>query len=293
MAAQVCHLPPLIYGTAWKKEKTRALVCQAVLAGFRAVDTAAQPKHYREDLVAQGIVDAMHGAGITRSELYVQTKYTSVMGQDPSSMPYDAQKSITDQVQVSVNSSLRNFEATTALCEDAYIDCLVLHSPFPRFEQTKEAWRAMESHVPHHVRTLGISNIYQPSALRQLYDFAIVKPSVVQNRFYGDSGYDEDIRAFCKDRDLVYQSFWTLTANPHLLKSKPVADISQRIGVSKAVALYSLVLGLGNMAILDGTTNVERMAEDLEGVEKIRTWSRSQSSEWQAFMDSFRELLRR
>lgn len=41
------QMPRLIYGTAWKKEKTTQLVVQAVLNGFRGIDTACQPKHYR------------------------------------------------------------------------------------------------------------------------------------------------------------------------------------------------------------------------------------------------------
>ena len=39
---------PIIYGTAWKKERTAELVIAAVLAGFRGIDTACQPKHYQE-----------------------------------------------------------------------------------------------------------------------------------------------------------------------------------------------------------------------------------------------------
>ena len=40
-----------IYGTAWKKEETEALVLQAIDAGFTAFDTANQKKHYREDFI--------------------------------------------------------------------------------------------------------------------------------------------------------------------------------------------------------------------------------------------------
>ena len=43
-------MPRMIYGTAWKKEKTTLLVKQAISLGFRAVDTACQPKHYSEGL---------------------------------------------------------------------------------------------------------------------------------------------------------------------------------------------------------------------------------------------------
>jgi hypothetical protein len=41
------QMPRLIYGTAWKKEATTQLVIKAVLSGFRGIDTACQPKHYR------------------------------------------------------------------------------------------------------------------------------------------------------------------------------------------------------------------------------------------------------
>ena len=41
------QMPRLIYGTAWKKETTTSLVIKAVLNGFRGIDTACQPKHYR------------------------------------------------------------------------------------------------------------------------------------------------------------------------------------------------------------------------------------------------------
>ena len=106
---------------------------------------------------------------------------------------------------------------------------------------TQEAWKAMETQVPERARTLGISNIYHIQALKALYNSAMVKPSVVQNRFYADSGYDKDIRAFCSDNDIRYQSFWTLTANPKLLTSKPVTTVAELGKVNTATALYSLV----------------------------------------------------
>ena len=34
---------------------------------------------------------------------------------------------------------------------------------------------------------------------------------------YADTHYDRDIRTYCKQKKIIYQSFWTLNANPHLL----------------------------------------------------------------------------
>jgi diketogulonate reductase-like aldo/keto reductase len=64
-------LPVLIYGTAWKEDRTADLVFKALGAGFRAIDTAAQPKHYREDLVGDGIRRAIRAGKIRREDLYV------------------------------------------------------------------------------------------------------------------------------------------------------------------------------------------------------------------------------
>jgi hypothetical protein len=45
-------LPALLYGTAWKKDRTRPLVELAVRLGFRGIDTACRPKHYDEDVAS-------------------------------------------------------------------------------------------------------------------------------------------------------------------------------------------------------------------------------------------------
>ena len=50
----------MIYGTAWKEDRTSSLVKQALQCGFRAIDTACQPKHYKENLVGLGIAEAMN-----------------------------------------------------------------------------------------------------------------------------------------------------------------------------------------------------------------------------------------
>ncbi|KAK3623953.1 hypothetical protein LTR56_021314 [Elasticomyces elasticus] len=289
--SRAARVPTLIYGTAWKKGKTRDLVRQALVTGFRGVDTAAQPKHYREDLVGQGIGDAMKEVGIKRHDLYIQTKYTSVNGQDPSKMPYDATTSITEQVHASIASSLQHLDSTAERPEEVYIDCLVLHSPLPTQSQTREAWQAMESHVPKQVRSLGISNLYELPALMALYELASIKPAVIQNRFYRATGYDRDIRAFCRERGMIYQSFWTLTGNPDLLRSPSVRHVAAGLGVTAPVALYGLALSLEGISILDGTTDPGHMKADLDGVEAVQLWLRGSDQKQAAALTAFNALL--
>ena len=64
-------IPRLVYGTAWKKERTAELVYQALRAGFKGIDTAAQPRHYQENLVGDGVRRAIKEGLVTRDELYV------------------------------------------------------------------------------------------------------------------------------------------------------------------------------------------------------------------------------
>lgn len=64
--------PAFIYGTAWKKDETSRLVKEALTAGFRGIDTAAQPRHYREELVGIALREAFKEGKIQRSDIYVR-----------------------------------------------------------------------------------------------------------------------------------------------------------------------------------------------------------------------------
>lgn len=149
----------------------------------------------------------------------------------------------------------------------------------------------MELHAPAFARTLGLSNVHDVGLLREVYGAASTKPAVLQNGFHAGTGYDGAVRAFCEDKGIVYQSFWTLTANPGLVRAEVVGDVARRVGVGEAVALYALVMGLGRVSVLDGTTSAERMREDLEGVRKVMEWADREGEGWREMMGRFRELL--
>lgn len=210
-------------------------------------------------------------------------------------MPYSPDDAIATQVHASVKSSLLNLRPTDDPATDdntasaAYIDCLLLHSPLPNIRQTLEAWRALETYVPHQIRHLGISNVSRP-ILEVLHRSATVKPAVVQNRFYASTGYDVSLRQFCRDSGIVYEAFWTLTGNPHLLTTTPVTMLAQFAGVGAEVALYALVMAM-DVVVLNGTTNAQRMREDLEGVKKVQEWSKQKEDSWNTILGDFMHML--
>ncbi len=249
-------MPPLIYGTAWKKEKTKELVIQAVKAGFQGIDTACQPKHYNEAGVGEAL-EALADEGVKRETLFLQTKFTPLGGQDPNNTPYDEGADLSSQVAQSFEVSKQNLKTD-------YIDSLLLHSPLFPYKELLSVWRAMETiHQNGEVRQLGISNTYDLGTLKRLYEDAKVKPSVVQNRFYQESDYDKKIRDWCKTHEIAYQSFWTLTANPHILQSRELFDLSRKYD-KNVVQLYFAYLHQVGITPLTGTSDLAHMELDLK-----------------------------
>jgi diketogulonate reductase-like aldo/keto reductase len=248
--------PRIIYGTAWKKTRTQELVRTAIQSGFRAVDTACQPKHYNEAGVGAGVADCLNDS-LRRSDLYLQTKFTPLSGQDPKQIPYDSGVPPAQQVAQSFQTSMRNLRTD-------YVDCLILHSPLPDPSQMSQVWGAMEQlfHAGG-TRRLGISNCYSAASLKTLYREATVKPAVVQNRFHAETGYDREIREFCRQREIVYQSFWTLTANPQLLAHGTLSILASKYARTPAQILFRY-LTQSDVVPLTGTTSTTHMREDLE-----------------------------
>lgn len=249
------RMPAIVYGTAWKKEQTAGLVRMAIEHGFRGIDTACQPKHYDERGVGEGVA-ACAGAKLERADLYLQTKFTPVDGQEPQRIPYDPRAPLPEQVAQSLQVSLRNLQTS-------YVDSLVLHSPLASSARTLQAWRAMEALVDSGgAKQIGISNCYSLEQLQRLCSGARIMPAVVQNRFYAQTGYDTDIRAFCRERSIIYQSFWTLTANPHVLEDPDVQALATAHERTPAQILFRYLTQMG-VVPLTGTRSPAHMSEDL------------------------------
>ena len=130
------------------------------------------------------------------------------MAQDPQNIPYDPRLSLADQVHTSLRSSFCNLlSASDSLIQDStIIDSVVIHLPLRTIEETMEVWRTLESYIPKKFRNLGISNT-DLSLLKQLYEASTIKLSVVQNRSYDATGFDNDLWKYCVDKGIVYQAF--------------------------------------------------------------------------------------
>lgn len=249
-------MPPLIYGTAWKKDKTAQLVETALRSGFRGIDTAGQPKHYQEELVGEGLLKAFE-KGIKREDIFIQTKFTPIDGQDPNNMPYSKDSSLEKQIIDSFNESKKNLHTD-------FIDSYVLHSPIFPGAKLMKAWETMESfYAKKEIGQLGISNCYDLDVLQYLYNNSSVKPAVVQNRFYAHTSYDKELRDWCGEKGIIYQSFWSLTANMNILSSDYLEKLAQKYSKTQAQVFYRFLNQI-NIVPLIGTTSAEHMKEDLD-----------------------------
>lgn len=258
-------VPTLLYGTAWKEERTAELTRQALDAGFRGIDTANQRRHYVEAAVGEALASAIADGVVRREDVFLQTKFTSRGGQDHR-LPYDAEADVATQVRQSALSSLAHLRT------DA-IDSYVLHGPASRHgiaREDAEAWRAMEGlHDAGTVRLVGVSNV-SLAQLRELHGLARVKPAFVQNRCFAATGWDREVRAFCAAHGVVYQGFSLLTANPAALRSRAVADAAARTGTTAAQVVFAFALAVG-MLPLTGTTDPSHMRADLDAADVALT----------------------
>ena len=251
--------PRLVYGTAWKEDATERLVGLALQAGFRAVDTANQRKHYHEAGVGAALKAAFRG-GLGRDEVSVQTKFTHLGGQDHR-LPYDAGAPVARQVEQSFQSSLEHLGVDR-------LDSYVLHGPSVPVglaDEDWDAWRTMEDlQRGGGTRLLGVSNV-SADQLEELCAGAKVQPAVVQNRCFTRPHADRAVRDVCQERGIAYQGFSLLTGHRTLLRHPDVHAIAHRLGATVPQVVFRYCLERG-MVVLTGTTSPRHMAEDLAAV---------------------------
>jgi len=250
-------LPNFLYGTAWKEDRTPALVELALRTGFRGIDTANQRRHYFEAGVGQGLAAAYRAGIVTRADLFLQTKFTYQPGQDHR-LPYDPAASLAVQVAQSMASSLEHLGTD-------HVDSYLLHGPSSGYDWTDtdaEVWEAMrKERDAGRTRLLGVSNI-SLAHLERMVAIHSELPAFVQNRCYARLGWDRDVRRFCREHKIIYQGFSLLTANLEVLRHPLVANLAAGKNATPAQAIFAFAPIVG-MLPLTSTSNAEHLKQDL------------------------------
>jgi diketogulonate reductase-like aldo/keto reductase len=253
-------VPTFLYGTAWKEDRTAALTEAAIRAGFRAIDTANQRRHYNEAGVGEALSLTYRDGVISRADIFLQTKFTYQRGQDHR-LPYDPTATLSVQVAQSLASSLEHLETD-------YVDSFLLHGPSSGYEwgdEDAEVWEAMiRERDAGRARLVGVSNV----SLQHLEQMAAAGdnlPVFVQNRCYARMGWDRDVRMFCVEHKIIYQGFSLLTANVEALRHPLITNLATSLSASPAQVIFAFARAAG-MLPLTGTSNEEHMKQDLAGL---------------------------
>ena len=189
--------------------------------------------------------------------MFLQTKFTYARGQDHR-LPFDPAASLSTQVAQSLASSLEHLH-----CD--YVDSFILHGPSSNYDWTEydaEVWEAMRrERDAGRTRLIGVSNA-SLSHLEQMAATGPEGPSFVQNRCYANTGWDREIRRFCRERGIVYQGFSLLTANVDIVHHALVHTLATSLGATPPQIIFAFARAIGILP-LTGTSNADHMKQDL------------------------------
>jgi diketogulonate reductase-like aldo/keto reductase len=116
-------------------------------------------------------------------------------------------------------------------------------------------------------RLLGVGNV-SLKHLEEMNASAAEMPAFVQNRCFARFGWDRDVRAFCKERKILYQGFSLLTANQEVLQHPPFIELARKLNGTPAQLVFAFARAAG-MLPLTGTSDADHMEQDLDSLQII------------------------
>ena len=210
----------------------------ALKAGMRLIDTARI--YGNEEGVGRGIRRAIKDGICKREGIFVTTKmWTSDFSNG----------------DAAVDASLKRLGLD-------YIDLMILHHSQPRNDV--DAYKAMERAVKAgKLRSIGLSNYYEPDDFDRLVKATSIKPALLQNEThpYHQSG---KMKAHIAKYGTVMESWFPLGGRGYtqtLFNDPTISAIAKAHGKSSAQIIIRWHLQAGNIAI-PGSSNEKHIIED-------------------------------
>ncbi len=235
------EMPILGIGTyALSDEQAENSVYWALKAGFRLIDTARI--YGNETGVGRGIQRAIDEGLVKREDIFVTTKmWTSDFGNGAAA----------------INASLNRLGLD-------YIDLMILHHSQP--SNDVQAYQAMEKAVEEgKLRSIGLSNYYEPADFDRLVSATTVKPALLQNEthpYHQSKTMKEHIAQY----GTVMESWFPLGGRGNtqtLFNDSTISAIAEAHGKSSAQVILRWHLQAGNIAI-PGSSNEAHIAENYD-----------------------------
>jgi len=271
-------MPRIGFGL-WKipRDQTAACVLEAVRAGYRHFDSAADYGNERE--TGEGLAQAIADGLVTREELWITSKLWNTF-HAPEHVAQACAKSLDDLGLDYLDLYLVHFPIALKYVpiEERYPPEWIADpsASEPRMERAAvplhETWAAMEALVEQGlVRAIGVCN-YNSALIHDLMTYSSLKPAMLQIEAHPYLAqerlirlareYGIDVTAFSP---LGAQSYFELDMadkGESLLGAAPVMVAAQRHAKSPAQVLLRWGIQRGT-AIIPKTTSPERMRENL------------------------------
>ncbi len=212
----------------------------ALRDGYRLIDTARI--YGNEEGVGRGIRRAINEGFVTREEIFVTTKMWT---RDYSNG------------DAAVDASLHRLGLD-------YIDLMILHHSQPRNDV--QAYQAMERAVEAgKLRSIGLSNYYEPEDFDRLVRSSTVTPAVLQNETH-PYHQSMEMKEYIAQYGTVLESWFPLGGRGNtqtLFNDNTIASIAAAHGKTSAQIILRWHLQAGNIAI-PGSSNESHIAENYD-----------------------------
>ena len=214
----------------------------ALGCGYRHIDTARV--YGNEDSVGRAIRDS----GIPRAEIFVTSK-----------LPAE----IKDH-----DEALASFETTMDTIGLAYLDCYLIHAPWPWHDigrdcaaGNKAIWKAFEAiYRSGRAKAIGVSN-FNVSDLQVILDGCSVAPMVNQIRFFiGNT--QKKVVEFCRSKDIRVTAYSPL-ATGKILQHPDIRAVAERYGKTVAQLCIRYVIQK-DVGPLPKSTHPQRIRENAD-----------------------------
>ena len=212
----------------------------ALRDGYRLIDTARI--YGNEHGVGRGIRRAIDEGFVTREEIFVTTKmWTSDFGNG----------------DAAVDASLNRLGLD-------YIDLMILHHSQP--SNDVQAYQAMERAVAAgKLRSIGLSNYYEPADFDRLVNATTVKPAVLQNETH-PYHQSKEMQSHIAQYGTVLESWFPLGGRGNtqtLFNDSTIRAIAEAYGKTSVQIILRWHLQAGNIAI-PGSSNEAHIQENYE-----------------------------
>ena len=212
----------------------------ALRDGYRLIDTA---RIYGNEVgVGKGIQRAIDEGICTREDIFVTTKMWTSDYSDGE-----------NAVQVSLDR----------LGLD-YIDLMILHHSQP--SNDVQAYQAMEKAVSEgKLRSIGLSNYYEPEDFDRLMSAAAIRPALLQNETH-PYHQSKEMKDYIARYGTVLESWYPLGGSGHtatLFNDETISSIAQTHNKTSAQVILRWHLQAGQIAI-PGSSNEAHIQENFE-----------------------------